>query len=635
MKQVLMSMVLVISLLVPIHTNAETKSSFLVSDSEHHIQQMMKEFPGYTKAFDILPMLELQLTNSERMKLELLFPKAAISEVKEYQTASIDTVPVQFPLIQAEPLKTSPYTGLGVKVAVIDTGIDTQHADLKVTAGICTLKIGCTSTPSYDDDFGHGTHVAGVIAAQKNNFGIIGLAPNVELYAVKAMNKKGSGNTTDIAAGLEWAIKQKVDIINMSLVVAGDDQALKLFIDKAYTEGILVVASVGNEGVSIQSDSVQYPAKYQNVIGVTAINQSKQKMLEASTGPAVEIAAPGYNIISTFPSDLDLVDGNKDGYTSMSGTSMAAPHVTGILALYKERFPSFSNKRLRELITMTAEDLGTLGRDAQFGFGMVRYKQGEITEIPYPIIEETLGKVQISLQNSMNVKEAKLMSGTTVIKSGIPNQWELYLLKGDYSFDVVYTDNKNIKQKDTVQISVEKPTFTDMLSPKWYSSHVAYLSHKKYIFGLLDGSFQPEKLITRAEAVALLGRVYGLNGEQKKTSFKDVEISSFASGYIQNALESGILSGFPDGTFRPNQSVTRAEMAILLNNAYSFTTDSSINTKFTDVSPSMASHDAIQALVQSGITKGFTETQFVPDQYMTRATYSVFIARAERGDLFD
>jgi subtilisin len=579
-------------------------------------------------------MIELQLSSSEKSDVLQKFPNAIISKVRNYEITSSETVPFQFSLIQATPQITTPYTGKGVKVAVIDSGIDTQHADIKVVTGICTLDVNCPTTTSYDDDNGHGTHVAGVIAARKNSYGLVGVAPDVELYAVKAMTRNGGGNTTDIAEGVDWAINQKVDIINLSLTTTGSDQALKLLIEKAYDEGITIVAAAGNEGTDgIQTDTVQYPAKYEDVIAVTATDGFKKKLSNASFGPEVELSAPGDEILSTYPIELDLEDGVQDGFKTFSGTSMATPHVTGIIALYKERFPSFTNKRLRELLTNTAEDLGEPGRDPNYGFGMVRYKQ-QITEIPYPKVSENTGKILISLQNNEEVKDLQLSINDEIVNPIAFSQWELYRLQGNYTFTLEYIDKNDVKQSDTIQVKVNAPSFKDVGNAKWYSPNIAYLSHRQLIYGMLDGNFNPDKLITRAEAVALIGRVYGLNGEQKTTVFKDVSANSFASGYIQSAYEEGLISGFVDGSFRPKQTVTRGEMAILLQNAYKLPIDSTRDLDYTDVSSGMVSYEAIQAMVQNGITKGFTATQFKPNEMMTRATYSVFISRAERNDLF-
>ncbi len=620
-------------LLFPVQANAESEINYLIHDSKENIQLMKELFPSFTESIKAVPMIEIQLSNSEKSDVLQKFPNAIISKVQSYEISSSETVPFQFSLIQATPKVTTPYTGKGVKVAVIDSGIDAQHADIKVVSGICTLSKNCPINPSYDDDNGHGTHVAGVIAARKNNYGLVGVAPDVELYAVKAMSRTGGGNTTDIAKGVEWAINQKVDIINLSLTTFGSDQALKLLIEKAYYEGITIVAAAGNEGTSIQSDSVQYPAKYEEVIAVTATDGFKKKLTDASYGPEVELSAPGDEISSTYPIELDLADGIQDGFITLSGTSMATPHVTGILALYKERFPSFTNKRLRELLSNTAEDLGEPGRDSNYGFGMVRYKQ-QITEIPYPKVSENNGEILISLQNNQEIKDVQLTINDEVVKPIASSQWELYRLQGSYTFSLKYTDKNNIKKSDSFQVKVNTPSYKDIGSVKWYSPHIAYLSHRELIFGMLDGNFNPDKLITRAEAVALIGRVYGLNGEQKTTVFKDVSSNSFASGYIQSAFEEGWISGFVDGSFRPKQTVTRAEMAILLQNAYKLPVDSTKDLNYTDVSSGMVSYESIQAMVQNGITNGYTATQFKPNGQMTRATYSVFIARAERNDLF-
>lgn len=625
---------LALGILFPLNTDAATRSAYLVSGTERIIEEIKNSPYQVTTEFDVLPMIELALTGEEKNLLENSFPSIEISKVQVYETAvSTDKIPYQFKLIKAEPIHTSPYTGVGVKVGVIDTGIDVNHADLKVAGGVCTVELNCSPGTSYDDNNGHGTHVAGIIAALKNNYGTIGVAPNVKLYAIKTMNGNGGGRTTDIAKGVEWAIINKMDIINMSITADNNDFALKTIIEKAYAEKILIVAAAGNEGVSQQKDSVKFPARYPEVIAVSATDKSNLKLVESSEGPTVEISAPGFEIVSTYPSSLDVSDGTKNGFTTQSGTSMAAPHVTGVLALYRERFPTISHEKLREIISTTALDIGTIGRDPKFGYGLVQYRNS-ISTIPTPILEESNGQIFLKFNNKDNIKSSSLKIFEELVRPSKPHEWELYRLAGDYPLYISYETLNGEKFSQKMIQKVTKPTFKDVNIRKWYSPAIAYLAYSNIIVGKLDGTFRPEESISRAEAIALVGRIYGLNGEQRKTVFNDVNPASFASGYIQSAFEEGLLSGFPDGTFRPNKNVTRAEMAILLYNAYQFSTDPNLKLSYTDVSSGMVSYEAIQALVFSNITKGYTETQFKPELDMNRATFSVFLARSERNDLF-
>lgn len=252
------------------------------------------------------------------------------------------------------------YTGTNVKVAVLDSGIY-AHSELNIAGGISTVDY----TGSYSDDNGHGTHVAGIIAAKNNGAGMVGVAPNVQLYAVKALDYNGEGTLADILEGLEWAISSKMDIINLSLGTDTDSELLKDMVDRAYNAGILVVAAAGNSqnGKPLTTDTVNYPARYDSAIAVAAIDSANHRGSFSSVGNKVELAAPGVNIISAY------VSNGTPGYAMMSGTSQAAPHISGMLALLKQKYPQMTNVQLREEIRRYAVDLGTPGRDAEYGYG--------------------------------------------------------------------------------------------------------------------------------------------------------------------------------------------------------------------------------------------------------------------------
>jgi minor extracellular protease Epr len=251
------------------------------------------------------------------------------------------------------------YTGKGVKIAVIDTGI-AQHEDLNTDGGVSFV----SGSSSFIDDNGHGTHVAGIIGAKKNTLGVVGVAPDSSLYAVKVLDSDGEGYLSDIIAGIEWSIEHKMDVINLSLGSNEPSDAMRNVIDNAYSNGILVVAAAGNDGTADGTgDNVDYPAKYTSVIAVSATDVNNNRAAFSSTGPKVEVSAPGVNVKSTYL---------NNSYEYLSGTSMAAPFVSGNLAILKQANPSMTNSELRKLLNEKTVDLGTQGRDPWFGYGMVQ-----------------------------------------------------------------------------------------------------------------------------------------------------------------------------------------------------------------------------------------------------------------------
>jgi len=248
--------------------------------------------------------------------------------------------------------------GAGVKVAIIDTGIDSSHGDLTVVGG----KSFVSYTEDFDDDNGHGTHVAGIVAALDDGIGVVGVAPAAELYALKALDENGSGYVSDVAYAIQWATVNEIQVINMSLG-GGASITLEAACWLAYYyDGLLLVASAGNSGnPSGKGDNISYPAGYDSVIAVAATDQSDERARWSSTGPAVELAAPGVSIYSTY----------IGGYATLSGTSMASPHVAGTAALVWKANPTWSNDDVRTQLQETAEDLGAVGWDSEFGYGLV------------------------------------------------------------------------------------------------------------------------------------------------------------------------------------------------------------------------------------------------------------------------
>jgi subtilisin len=247
----------------------------------------------------------------------------------------------------------------GADIAILDTGIDSDHPDLGANLGTGTAFVECTGgscTTTWDDDDGHGTHCAGIADARDNTEGVVGVSTNATLHAVKVLDNRGSGTFSDVAAGIEWVADQGYDVGSMSLGASSGSQTVKDACQYAADSGVLLVASAGNSGPC--SDCVGYPAAYSTVIAVSATNQDDALADYSSTGSEVELAAPGSNIYSTY------VDG---AYETLSGTSMSCPHVSGAAGQLMDN--GYSSTEARDQLTSTAEDIG-LG-DSESGAGLL------------------------------------------------------------------------------------------------------------------------------------------------------------------------------------------------------------------------------------------------------------------------
>ncbi|MEK7453230.1 MAG: S8 family peptidase [Patescibacteria group bacterium] len=255
--------------------------------------------------------------------------------------------------------------GVGINVAVLDTGIDLTHPDLK--ANIKGKFNAINSRKSATDDNGHGTHVAGIIGALDNSIGVVGVAPEVSLYAVKVLDSRGSGYLSDIIEGIDWSIANGINVINMSFGTNSNIGSFADAVGRAVDKGIVLVAAAGNDG-----GAVDYPGAYDGVIAVSATDSSDTITSWSSRGPEVSLAAPGLNILSTWKGSI---------YKTISGTSMASPHVAGSVAsimaspvdpLYDLNTNSIWDAgEVRSKIQDKSTDLGDTGFDNSYGFGLV------------------------------------------------------------------------------------------------------------------------------------------------------------------------------------------------------------------------------------------------------------------------
>jgi len=358
--------------------------------------------------FENVNAVSLEVSNSEIKTLQQNPNVTSVEKDSLVKISSSDSqiVPYGINTINGTKSWESGLTGRGIKVAIIDSGIS-PHSDINISGGKSFVEY----TTSYNDDNGHGTHVAGIVSAENNSIGVVGIAPDSDIYALKALDSEGVGYNSDIIKAIDWSIENHMDIINMSLGGSDESYAFQQAIDKAYNSGILVVAAAGNE-----SAPVDYPAKYNNVIAVSATDSSNQLAYFSNRGPEIEVSAPGVNVISTYL-------GNS--YASMDGTSMASPYVAGVLALYKQEYPNLTPTEIRNLLHQNVIDLGPLGRDSDYGYGLVQAPVANNLKAPSYLQASKVTSTSsvLSWETSDNATSYKLTRNGITIYEGTNTQY--------------------------------------------------------------------------------------------------------------------------------------------------------------------------------------------------------------------
>ena len=328
------------------------------------------------------PMVMASLTDAEIDALRKNGNVAAVEEdapcyalgdllIEGQPSPLAETVPAGVAQIRA-PAAWDCSRGKAIKVAVVDTGIDGTHPDLAANYKGGTSFVPAESTPM--DFNSHGTHCAGTIGAAINGAGVVGVAPAAYLYAVKVLDKTGSGQFSWIISGIDWCISHGIRIVSMSLGGGSAPAALETMCNTAWSKGLLLVAAAGNSGPG--PNTVGFPAKYKNVIAVSAIDGSNVIASFSSRGPEVELCAPGVNVLSTIPGG---------GHGSKSGTSMACPHVSGAAAVVWGAHRLSNNETIWNLLASTADNLGVPGWDKEHGYGRVDVEQAACALTPPPV----------------------------------------------------------------------------------------------------------------------------------------------------------------------------------------------------------------------------------------------------------
>jgi subtilisin family serine protease len=266
----------------------------------------------------------------------------------------------------------SPY----VTIAIIDTGVDLNHPDLndKIVPGWDFINDDAIA----QDDHGHGTHVAGIAAAETNNDqGVAGVSWGARIMPIKVLDEHGDGLYSDVARGVRYGCNHGAQIINLSLGGSNSSSVLKEALEYAQENGCFIVAAAGNSG----QNRVDCPARYPEAMAVAATDDSDQHAYFSDYGPEIEIAAPGVDIYSTlwaYP--------NNHTYGYKLGTSMSTPQVAGVAALLWSACPQLTSAEIRSVIQDTAKDLGATGWDPKYGYGRIDARKAVRAAGPPPTL---------------------------------------------------------------------------------------------------------------------------------------------------------------------------------------------------------------------------------------------------------
>ncbi len=302
----------------------------------------------------VLPISEVSLLKED--------PNVEYIEIDHPRYTMTESVPFGIELVQAPEVSAANVANQ--KVCVIDTGYDITHIDLP-SSGVTGDDFGAATGPWNTDGDRHGTHVTGTVAAiGGNDEGVVGVVPtgSMPLHIVKIFDDDGEfTSASSLVRAVNDCMQAGATVISMSLGGPGSSTSENNVFENAYAQGILSVAAAGNDGDS----SLSYPASYDNVISVAAIDSSRNHASYSQANFQVELAAPGTGVQSTTP-------GNQ--YSFFTGTSMATPHVSGVAALVWSNYPQCTNQQIRNALAATAEDQGTAGRDNFYGVGIVQAK---------------------------------------------------------------------------------------------------------------------------------------------------------------------------------------------------------------------------------------------------------------------
>jgi len=493
-------------------------------------------------------------------------------------------------------------------IAVVDTGVDYNH--LYLSERLLDGYNFISGNDNIYDDYGHGTHVSGTIVDCTLSLSKIKILP------IKVLNNTGKGTMLAVGNGINYAISNGADVINLSL---GGEHSL--YVDEAVqgalSKNISVVVSAGNENKYIND---RCPAHISDATVVSSVDKNDNKSSFSNYGPSVDICAPGENILSCYP-------GNR--YIYMSGTSMSVPHISATVAMYRLENPNLSVHQISSLLKTNTRDLGSTGWDKYYGYGIP--KLGILTNSK-PVINASdkvikLGDVFKPLSGvSASDKEDGNITSKIVVNENTVDTSKSGIYKVVYSV----TDSNNATTTKEIKVRVVAEGELIDIDGHWAESQIKDFMSKGYIEGYEDFTFKPNNSITRAEFIKIFNRYFGLTKKSQK-SFKDTE-NHWAKEEIDIAYTCGVINGFEDNTFRPDEYITREQAAKIISNYKKLSDDNFDKLKsykdFKDVSN--WAETSVEAILEEGYMNGYPDNTYRPKGEMTRAEAVVTLSRIDK-----
>ncbi len=458
------------------------------------------------------------------------------------------------------------YEGEGIRVAVIDSGVNSMHEDFSTTHFEKGLNL-LDGSHDVTDVTGHGTFVCGVIAAARNNnLGIAGICDDVTIVPLKCFGDSIKTDASYIIEAMYEAVDTyKCDIINLSLGISQNLNSMREAVNYAVGKGVIVVSAVGNDGTK----QIYYPAGYDNVVGVGAIKKDGAISSFTQRNSSVFVVAPGEELYSL---------GNKSSSTYMvgNGTSYAAPHVAAAAIVMKQYDRSSDYLDFFELLKQSSVDKGDAGYDTSYGNGSLNLSAFVDALEKYSF--KNIGDIFPDVRNHWAIDNIEFCYNRQYFEGVSANTFAPELTMNRGMFVTV------LSRLCGEPIIGAVNEFSDVPQDAYYAQPCAWASAAGIADGLGDGRFNPEGAVAREEMAVFLYRFAKLYGyvpqdyaAPANTQFKDLDrVSSWATEAMLWAVDKGLLSGRDGAMLAPRDSAKRAEVAAIIDRFANFVMSSKI-----------------------------------------------------------